>query len=1121
MKMKQRFISFLMVLALLVGILPASAFAAGGTSGTENGKIAEYVDKVADPSTQDVWNELVNSSSTKNVGRIWTDKTVAADNITLTHKLNASGGTTTPESETLTMNDDADFQVALSAMSSTMSSRGNAPLDIVLVLDASSSMSTNSMQGSNISRLEALKTAASNFVDHVADENKQILDSNNKHHVGLVTFNSYDSSKNNGNLKVELTSNTNEVRNEITAIKTTSGTRADLGLKTAEAHLDAEARPNAQKVVIFFTDGEPTAWGGTQDFGSFRNWVALASVYAASRMKQKGTTIYSIGVRDGLFPGTDPESYDDENHYFPLDDDVSPDYAYKLNGYLHAISSNYPDAAVDGITEAEIQAVSGAMDQGAYNSRKKPAGLRDSNPLQLRLGEGSPTRGYYKATQDANELNEIFDDIFTDITSATSPTYTQTGIAHSQTGYVTMQDFLGDYMEIKSLDAITIEGEVYTFNGTTTVDDTNSAYTDTTYTFTQSVSLKTVLAARQSGTAVGESLGAVKITERDYHDPASRDDLLVQIPISLLPLRYYRVENETLTIKETLPIRVVYSVGLLDEVRTALATGDYSQVNGLTDYIKNNTTDGQVHFYSNYWDGEDSNGDGRVDGNTYSTFSPAQTNPFYYYTEDTVFYKQVNGEYEPVTRSAGYSTDLAGTVYYKHTYYDSNGEKTEYVGVDIDAAINQIGSISWDNIANYIGINDDNQYFMKAGNAKLSLANDPAFINAKSENTTGTATIAMEPFWNENAAGGQYESYLTENYMGNNGRISFQGLGSLVVAKNVTHEANQTPNPNTQFHIRIALNNTADATYPATHSGNSEVTTLAFTNGVANVTLKANESILVEGLPAGTTYTVVETSAKLGEQELLTLEEGPKRAYTAAYNYSDESKTIAINETDRVVVNNTYEYTNVPVKVNFNLSGNKTLEVAEGSTYPGDQQTATFYLQYWHGNLDIGAGWVYVTEAGGTTTSTDNAVTATATYSNAGVQTINYNAVNTALAAWEYNEPGDYLFRIYEKNSGQTWHGVFPWVYAAIACVTFRCIPLFWQWAVHGRNCSYSIKTHGNYSRFWQGLQEEVLDFFHLRMAPRQQKSLPLGEGVFSAAAGQAPALCRGRRPRRPLPHLS
>lgn len=103
----------------------------------QNGMYADAA-PTADDSTLNKW-EQTTRKDTKNIGRIWTDKSVFTENV----KLPASDAGVAPEIQI----GDSDFLVALSALSSAGSITGETistkPLDIVLVLDTSGSMRDN------------------------------------------------------------------------------------------------------------------------------------------------------------------------------------------------------------------------------------------------------------------------------------------------------------------------------------------------------------------------------------------------------------------------------------------------------------------------------------------------------------------------------------------------------------------------------------------------------------------------------------------------------------------------------------------------------------------------------------------------------------------------------------------------------------------------------------------------------------------------------------------------------------------------------------------------------------------------------------------------------------------
>ena len=106
---------------------------------------------VADPNTMTTWQGIVEKS-TENIGRIWTDKTVSSDDVTLS----VSPDGAAPEVEI----GDSDFLVALSALSSTSNTTttSSKPLDIVLVLDMSGSMGEELSSGNVYSETYDIRT---------------------------------------------------------------------------------------------------------------------------------------------------------------------------------------------------------------------------------------------------------------------------------------------------------------------------------------------------------------------------------------------------------------------------------------------------------------------------------------------------------------------------------------------------------------------------------------------------------------------------------------------------------------------------------------------------------------------------------------------------------------------------------------------------------------------------------------------------------------------------------------------------------------------------------------------------------------------------------------------------
>lgn len=145
-----------------------------GMSGTT---VSAAAGAVADDTTVNHWHDsIAQDDTTKNIGRIWTDKSVSAGNIVM--KKPDNSGT-----KTIEKNGDSDFLVGLSALSSAAKVMGQSavPLDIVMVLDVSGSMDDNN-------KMNTLKTAVNSFIDETAKTNSERSNENLHSRISLVKF---------------------------------------------------------------------------------------------------------------------------------------------------------------------------------------------------------------------------------------------------------------------------------------------------------------------------------------------------------------------------------------------------------------------------------------------------------------------------------------------------------------------------------------------------------------------------------------------------------------------------------------------------------------------------------------------------------------------------------------------------------------------------------------------------------------------------------------------------------------------------------------------------------------------------------------------------------------------
>lgn len=632
---------------------------------------------VADPSSMDDWAVILGGETpnTASIGRIWTDKTVSTDTIT------------TSSGSVINRGDSA-FITALSALSSTsnVKSSSTTPLDIVLVLDASGSMDDSMDDGTK--RIDALKSAANNFVNHIAEQNQGISDSSKQHQVSIVKF-SGDKSAAVGNdtyYRGGYKYNYSQVMkamspctdaaaftNTINSINPAGSTRADYGLQLADSQ--TSNREDAKKIVIFFTDGSPTSSSG------FESEVASSAVSAAKAMKDKKATVYTVGIFSGADPSADPSGASNENKF------------------MHAVSSNYPEAA--------------------YTQNSGFWGGWDWN-----LGTRPDGSDFYKSATNADELKKVFDDISSEIVKGSGyPTNATEGAEHTS-GYITFDDALGAYMQVDSFKAIALNGQTFENPTKTTAGNVD------TYTFDGTVTM--------DGKDV--SLGNVVITVTKSTDLAVGDKVQVKVPAALIPLRSYNVDQKsmTMTVSDTKPINVVYTSSLKPGVESLLANPD----DAMSEYLQANSQEGKASFYSNDWK------QGYL-GNTIANFEPSSDNIYYYFTSDTPIYTD-----EACTQRA-HQVVAGNTYWYKYSYYEMTNagsgaaEEKEKV-VSFDGADAEV-------IEGSIGVDSQGAYF-KAGTARLTYLNE--LYKAKTSNDTGTAIDVLNPKW---VGAGQVGAYLGNN----------------------------------------------------------------------------------------------------------------------------------------------------------------------------------------------------------------------------------------------------------------------------------------------------------------------------------------------------------------------
>lgn len=914
-------LAFVMLLACFLPVAPM-VFAEAG------------YDRTADPSTINDWTDYFgeNVVNTVNVGRIWTDKSV----------FDASSVTLDERNVTVPRADSDNFLVGLSALSSFKNIMGqtNVPIDVVMILDISSSMRTPTDNGA----ITSMVAATNNSID-------TLQGLNDENRVGVVLFDNdaflalgidrYDGTGTGGTYlsvvpgthekDIEVHANYENTPNPAATngtIQASSGTFTQAGFSQALqqflAATPTDSSGNARMpIIVFMSDGSPTV--GTTDYtADLENGASmpmkngkgtvgltfvtqLTAAYTLAQMEShynRTPLFYSLGfglesltgntgvlARAVLDPSFSTQELDDYwNEFLALPPDGSQSMLVKNTSTQYSLTRVADD--LNGYTDPSHAAIQ-------YVNQ-------------------------YFAAEQADQLDAVFAEIVEEIELQSRYYPTQTGGNNvDMSGYLHFEDDIGEYMSVNNVTGLVYDTELFTgatfaevlsaayaiyTTGNGDTDDPsdgeggtgtespsgNPAYTNHVYEFIKS-------SASRLGITTGQALTLIENAFLDgqiyynsstdfgnyilwygddndvYKGPASIGDtaadvpsgatklnksyvffreeetvgmvgpdlmyvgvrvktdlatnkqtVIFTVPASLVPVMEYDITldndnieqaTEAIVSRQTsYPICLFYEVGLRKEITaatvSAIVPNTYAYLNS-----------GEYTFYTDAWSGTE---------DTTASFTPAQENEFYYYYKDTTVYQEVGpGTYVPL--------DTPPVL--NQTYYYLTQEFTLGNGVTA-TPVNQVYTPIPGDVSSTASPPDltHTAYYMAKGTPKLG---NFSYTQLKSTNPTSTYNYArtLTPFDTGSAVNISVQ-------LGNNGLLRLRALdpGNLQVSKTVGGSTGETDK---DFDFTVTLNHKFI---------NGVFGDVTFTNGVATFSLKHGESVLISGLPAGTTYTVTEAS---------------------------------------------------------------------------------------------------------------------------------------------------------------------------------------------------------------------------------------------------------------------
>lgn len=691
-----RVIAWILVFCMMLTIFPLGARAEGAT--TQSVQRTTITDPATNSQT-DYVDILGAADSTQYDGRVWVDKTVSDKNVKFT-------GDDDTKTFSVSKDEDEDFLVTYSALANTSGLQivpEDKVSDTIFVLDFSMTMNrnmdgNNPVKGENGYDADALSDTRIYSMLNAMDETiYNLKQANDQNRVGIVTF--YGKA----DVLLSLTE-ASSIAEAVTGPE--EGTQVNVSGKDRtvnyttpheyfsilgydEANGDATNKKSWVQCNIpeLSTIGELAGWTNMQ--GGLYEALDMLREKAPEQEfeRQANVIVISDGASNAISKAVEDQEWykamDTEDYITASLDNSGINFATALTAaYLKAVmASRYSDCSIYtvGLTTAankqEMEALLNPGNEIENNSYWQDYNNRDENypevgsvtfePVTDDAGNIIPASlqyadKFYNA-QTASQLADAFQEITSNIIVSEPKPPTETdGGDPTKSGYITFTDPLGKYMEVKDVKCIIFDDQKFEKPTKKLLDDGKT----TRYTFSGKVDNPA------SSNAYVEDI-LIDVTQTDD----AHQTVKIQIPASVVPLRsntvYLKSGDSTpiqLKTKEHYPMRIVYSVGLQEQV-----TQEWLEEKDPYYLKKNMTTDATgnrvVNFYANLFDEEnkvmDDDGTKKTLGNATATFTAGTSNPFYYAQKGSVLYVDEDGKKVPAKETFASRT----TYYVKHDYY--------------------------------------------------------------------------------------------------------------------------------------------------------------------------------------------------------------------------------------------------------------------------------------------------------------------------------------------------------------------------------------------------------------------------------------------------------------------
>ncbi len=902
--LSKRFLSVFLCIALMMTYLPISVMA--DSTGATN--------KVTDPGTADAWEDIMGTAADGNryAGRVWVDKSVYKDGDTVT--LNRQGNSESTFTVDLDEENGEYFQVVFSALGSSMSTNtqtyASRPLDVVLVLDTSTSMATNSgsktrfqhmIEAANLllEDLLALGDVRVAIVSFNADS-ETIIDLNKYDNGVVLSVNNYNNRTGNG----VITARDNKGSQLGKDDGYTSGTNLQDGIDRGMSILaNAQNTEGRAPVAIVLADGRanravdeewyaPTSSNrqSSGDAGIMLSTL-LNAAYGRTRVeKNYGTdmTVYGIGI----------DLDDDSDDYIFLN--PGAEGASGFNGSNTASSVQSAWTAFNTWKSGTTATIGNGWSSFTFDHDWPAAGVTTA--------EIAANINYVDDYQDVDsaDLGDAFDEILQELsTGAFNPISDTnngaTGVEDTPLIYV---DNIGQYMEVKSIQALQVFGNTYNItkngNGTYSVAAGSGVNPTTNENWNTASDIRISVNQNADGT----------------------QQLRVYINQEILPILLDEItvttENgeTTRTLEEHgyPPLRIYYTVGVDEDVLLPNGEVNPAKIDGDYAYLNN---DGTVSFYSNAFgqlNTANADGDAFVDeGDAHVGFVPSHDNRYYYHQAHQEIFidaKNKNGSeiqwdddmygvpwdesqydltamtyadldtvkdsdrvytYVTFTRPTGKGIAAEEVTYLVYTTWGALKSAVTYHDKVNNANLNGGAAIATEQVDAVVRAYkssvriSDSDLIAILGMKSRRVSRLSNMFETKVDNATGTAETSYAPEYNDGAyeEDDMHEHSEVIVWLGNNGKLTLPVASGIKITKDVTELANGA-SANEKFPITVTVDDQIFDLFVTDTEGNllegdtDYTSAVRFGRTVMTLYLADGESAVILGVTGGTGFTVTE-----------------------------------------------------------------------------------------------------------------------------------------------------------------------------------------------------------------------------------------------------------------------